>query len=410
MKSSRQPLFAVAFAGVLMLAGCQALAPGGGGSGPIKLGLTAPKTGGLARYTDGFLQGARIAVEEANAAGGVNGRQLELVERDNKSTNEDSIESLRQLALEDRVSAVISQMSSAACLAVAGEAALQKMPYVESCMADALTYQQGNKYTFRVHLNTWLQGAAAADLVAAKFPNAKRIYLLASDYEFGHSLSTRFRERLKEVKKDAEIVGEAYPKVAESNYAPYISALLGARPDVVMVNIAIVGPFFTQALSSGLMEKTKVLSPAWGSMDELSLLKKEQIPVGAWAAGIPWYAITGNPKNDAFVKKTKEKFSKDPVTSDYFGYLSTLFAIEGIRKAGSTDADKIIAAMEGLSIDSPVGKLSVGKESHQARISYWFGEVKWDDAKGYGVLAGVSTFSGDKLLPTEEQVQGMRKK
>jgi len=400
-------LMGLALVGFLLLAGCAGAAKTPAAAEPIKIGVSVPVTGFLNRYTEGLLDGIRWAVEEANAEGGAAGRPLELIVMDNKSTVADAVENVRELIYERGVDFLHGGIMSGACLAQAEIALEAKVPLFHSCMTDYFTFAKGNRYTFRVHQNTWLQGAAGAELAVAKFPNAKRFYTLASDYEFGRALTERVIQHLKEIKPDAEIVGQAWPSLAEMEYTPYITAILAAKPDVVFVNLGLVGPFYAQALPVGLMQKVVIINPGWNGPDDMVLMKKEQLPIDAWMAGIPWYAVDF-PKNKEFVQKIRDRFARDPVSATYMGYLNIRFLIEGIRKAGTADREKVIDALEGLTLDTPVGPITLGEFSHQGRMNYWLGKVKWDESKGYGVLTETMMFSGEKLLPSEDEIRKMR--
>lgn len=374
----------------------------------IRVGFVGELSGALARFGEDGQKGTELFVEQLNQRGGVLGRKIDLLVRDDKTRPDEAVRHARDLIFAEKVDFLVHNISSAACLGVSEVAKQAGKIVLSSCAVDDLTIDKGHRHAFRIpNIITRTQGRAAAQYAATHFPGKKRYYLLGHDFAFGRRSIEFFREKLKELVPGAAIVGEAWPKLTETNYTPYITSILNAKPDVLEFQLATTIPFFTQAQPYELHKKMQILSALWGGSDEVWILKKEQLPVGAVVGGFPWYALD-NPVNRAFVAEFKRRYGHEPRTASYFGYLTMQFLTEAISRAGSIEADKVIEKLEGLTLDSAVGRVRVRPEDHQGATPHWMGTVQYDPKLERGVVTNAVQFPSEQFLPGLAEIQRLR--
>jgi branched-chain amino acid transport system substrate-binding protein len=207
---------------------------------------------------------------------------------------------------------------------------------------------------------------------------------------------------------NAVLVGESFVKITETDYSPYIAKLKGAKPDIAFTAWAAASSFVKQAKPAGVFDEIQVVNPAW-VLGELVSWPKEDVPKGAILGGTPWYAIN-NPENAAFVDIIKNLFKLAPTDCEYFTYISTMFGLEAIKKAGTADKEKIVSVLEGLTLNTPVGKVTLRDFDHQSTYPFFLGRAAWSDQYGYGILENVERFSVEDALPTKAAVEAARKK
>ncbi|MBI3075748.1 MAG: ABC transporter substrate-binding protein [Deltaproteobacteria bacterium] len=375
---------------------------------PIKIGFIGELSGLLAQYGEDSLRAAELFVEQTNQRGGVLGRKVELIVRDDKTRPDEAVRHARDLIFAERVDFLVHSISSFACLGVSEVAKQARKLVFSSCAIDDFTIEKGHPYAFRIpNIITRTQGRAAAQYAATHFPQKKRYYLIGHDFSFGRRTIEFFKGKLRELVPGAEIVGEAWPKLGETNYAPYITSILNARPDVLMFVMATAIPFFTQAQPYGLTQKMEVLSAYWGGSDEMRILKREHLPVGAIVGGFPWYGMD-NPLNRAFVADFKKKHGREPRTASYFISITLEFLTEAIRRAGTIETEKVIEKLEGMALETAVGKVTLRPGDHQGTTPHWMGKVQYDGRLGYGVLTSLVQVPAEQFLPGPAELQRIR--
>src|SRR5512142_695027 len=196
---------------------------------PIKVGELNVLSGSFAAYGKTGKQGALLAIDEINAAGGLLGRKLELIQVDDQAKPDVAVQEAKRLIMNEKVNVLIGIDSSSVALAVAPLTNEFKVPLVVMHGATPTLTEQCNPYVFRTSNNARMDAFAAADL-AAKLPY-KRWANIGPDYEFGRASWADFKARLAQKRPDIQFVNEQWPKGGESNSAPYITALLQAKPE-----------------------------------------------------------------------------------------------------------------------------------------------------------------------------------
>ncbi|OGA85824.1 MAG: hypothetical protein A3G27_14320 [Betaproteobacteria bacterium RIFCSPLOWO2_12_FULL_66_14] len=377
---------------------------------PVKIGLIAELTGALSFYGTETNRTAALLVNHMNASGGLLGRPVELLVRDSKSTVTDAVRHARDLLLTEDVDFLMHSISSAECIAVGNAAKQAKKIVLSNCANDDFTGKEGNEYAFRLpNITTRTQGYAAAEYA---FNNHKsrgnRYYTIAADFAFGRLVVAAFKERLLALNPQAQFIGEAWPKLNEASYTPFITALIEARPDVVFFAWANGIPFWQQSAPYELPKKFAMVSSYWGGSDELQVLAKEAVPVGAVLGGFPWYAIN-NPANTAFVDMYRKAHSKPPLTASYFQHISMQALRLAVEKAKTIETQAVIRALEGLQFDSVVGPVSIRPFEHQGTTAHWTGKAAWDESRKMGVLSEIIRLPTDKFLRSEDEIRKLRR-
>lgn len=138
-------------------------------------------------------------------------------------------------------------------------------------------------------------------------------------------------------------------------------------------------------------------------MDPLKL----EAPEGMLVTGYPWYDIQ-TPVHNEFVAKFMKRTDQTPVVGSLVGYITFLSIFEAVRKAGSTETEKLIAALEGLRVATPIGPITYRPFDHQSTMGAWVGTTKLDAKRGVGIMANWKYVPGETVLPSEAEVRKMR--
>jgi branched-chain amino acid transport system substrate-binding protein len=384
---------------------------------PIKIGEINSYSGTGAAFTAPYRAAVEMALEEVNQKGGVLGRKLEVLFRDDKLRPDEAIKHAQELVLQEKVDFLMGTFSSAVGLAVSDFAQKQKILFLAAePLTDALTWQKGHRYVFRVRPNTWEQGRLLAER-AAKLPYVKWANI-GPDYEYGHKAWEGFWTRLKELKPAVAEVSSSFPKLGAGQYVDQINKLVAAGPEAVFTSL-FGGDwiaFVKQAAPFGLFagdQKKFVVGILLGEPEYIDPLGKDA-PEGMLVTGYPWYAID-TPAHKAFVERyAKFVAQKYPALPRYpqqgslVGYVTMMSMAEAIRKAGTTDTENVIKAFEGLKVETPIGDISFRPVDHQSTMGAWVGTTKLDSQRGVGIMTNWEYVPGEKLLPSEEDVRKLR--
>jgi len=383
---------------------------------PIKIGIIDTYSGGAAAFCKPALTGWQMVVEEFNNKGGLNGRKIELITRDDKFKADEALSHARELILKENVDFLAGTVSSSVALAVSEFAkSKKKLLMVHISRSHRITGDKGHKYVFSGCPNAAIEGLAGG-AYAATMPY-KKWYIIGEDYEYGHSIEENFWKGLKKNKPDVEKVGEAWPKLQETDYASYLTALVAAKPDAVYVAFGASGliSFVKQAKLFGLFEKVPVFAYALGdSLFPMAL--KDDMPIGAYAGNNYLWYFPATPANKTFVEKCTECTAKEGKPNPYpsgigvfGGYCSAKFLTDAILKARTTDTEKVIAALEGLTIETAVGPITMRACDHQAATPAFWGKIEKVEGFPFPVIKDPIMTPPDKVLPTCEEIAEARK-
>ncbi len=373
-------------------------------SGEIKIGEINSYSA-LPAFTEPYRKGWQLAVEEVNAKGGINGKTLVVVSKDDAGKPAEAVTAANELVSRENVAMLAGGFFSNVGLALADFAKQKHVFYLAGePLTDAMVWASGNHYTFRLRPSNYMQAAMLAD-EAAKLP-AKRWATIAPNYEYGQSAVSVFKKLLSAKRPDIEWIAEQWPPQGKIDAGPVVQAIAGAKPDAIL-NVEF-GPDLVKLVregnTRGLFQGRSVVSFLTGEPEYLDALKDEA-PEGWIVTGYPWYAIH-TPEHDAFLKTYQDKYHDHPRLGSVVGYTLIHAAADILRKADSTDPDKLVAATEGLSFDSPFGKAMFRAIDHQSTLGAFVGTTAVKD--GAGVMTNFEYRDGAKYLPSDEEVKKLR--
>jgi len=374
---------------------------------PIRIGEISSFSGIGAPFTGPYRQGIEMAVEEVNAKGGVLGRRIEVLFRDDKGQPAEAVKHAQELVAGEKVSLIAGTFLSNVGLAVSDWAKQNKTLFVASePLTEALTWSKGHDHVFRVRPNTYEQGRMLAEK-AGRMKYA-RWATIGPNYEYGKRAWETFRDRLKELKPDVQVVGEHWPTLGKLEAGPFVTAILNQNPDALYVSLFGSDwiAFVREAKKRGLFDKMFVVGILLGEPEYIDPLGLEA-PEGMLVTGYPWYDIA-SPAHKEFVARFQKKYDKNPVLGSLVGYVTYLSIFEGIRKAGSTDTDKLVAALRGLKVDTPIGPISYRASDGQSTMGAWVGTTKLDGKRGVGIMVSHEYVPGEKVLPSDDEVKKLR--
>src|SRR6266849_6356640 len=251
-------------------------------------------------FLDPYKKGWELAVEEINAKGGVLGRKLEVISRDDGANPGDAVRVADELVTREGVALLAGTFFSHIGLAVTEFAGKKQVFFLAAePLTDKITWQNGNRYTFRLRSSTYMQVAMLLpDIVAAK---KKRWALVYPNFEYGQSSAAAFKELMKAKQPDIEFVTEQAPPLGKLDAGAVVQAIDDAKPDAIF-NV-LFGPdlakFVREGNTRGVFKDRFVASQLSGEPEYLDPLKDEA-PLGWVVTSYPWYAID-TPEHTAFL-------------------------------------------------------------------------------------------------------------
>ena len=371
---------------------------------PIKLGeLNSYKT--FPAFLEPYRKGMELAVEEVNRGGGVLGRQLELIVRDDNGNPGDAVRVAEELLAREKVDVLMGTFSSAVGLAVADFARQRHQFFLAAePLTDKIVWEDGNRYTFRLRPSTYMQTAM---LIPDAVRLAKRRWAIVyPNYEYGTAATAAFKQlMIARQPGGIEFVEIAAP-LGKIDAGPVVQALLDAKPDAIFSSLFAgdLAKFVREGELRGLFRDRPVLNLLAGEPEYLDPLKDEA-PAGWYVTGYPWSAIT-TPEHTRFLDAYQAKFKDYPRQGSVVGYSAVMSVAAAIRKAKSTDTEKLVAAMEGLAVDTPFGRISYRAIDHQSTMGAYVGRTAVRDGKG--IMVDWTYANGKDYLPPDDVVRKLR--
>ena len=352
----------------------------------IKVGVPMILSGSGALFGEPTLKGVQMYADEVNAAGGLlGGRKIEIVARDTKGSADEAVRVARDLILRENVDFLVGTFTSGEGPAVSPIAKENKIVFIAPVTKTDQLIAPANlhPYVFRTASSTTIEGRTAAELIAKM--NAKRVATISPDYAYGQDVTKSFVEHLKKIKPDVEIVDQQWPKLGEADYTPFINAQLSKRPEAVFSSLW-GGHFVTFAKQAKPLRYFEQLSFNFVGAGEPGSIESaksmgDEYPYGIWGNS---YDVPDWPSGPAahkeYIERVKKYTNQDwPSSWPVTGYVAMQFLVEGIKKANSTDSDKVAAALKGITIDSPIGKQTLRTKDQQANRGQFWGKMVKDD-------------------------------
>lgn len=357
-------------------------------------------------FLDPYKKGWELAIEEINAKGGVLGRKLEVISRDDGANPGDAVRVAEELVTREGVNIIAGTFLSHVGLAVTEWAGKKQVFFLAAePLTDKITWQNGNRYTFRLRASTYMQVAMLMPhVIEAK---KKRWALVYPNFEFGQSAAEAFKTMLKKAQPDVEFVTEQAPPLGKEDTGAITQALDDAKPDGIFSAMFGTGlaKFVRDGTTRGTFKNRVVVNLLAGEPEYLDPLKDEA-PVGWIVTGYPWNEIN-TPEHKAFVTAYQKKFNDYPRLGSIVGYDTMKSLAAGIAKAGSTDTEKLITAFRGLEVkDGPFGTFTYRAQDHQATVGAYVGKIALKDGKG--TMSDFKYVDGSSVMPTDEEVKKLR--
>lgn len=359
----------------------------------------------MAAFAGPYKMGIELALEEVNAAGGIMGRPLEFIFRDDQGEPGEAVKIAEELMTRDGAVMLTGTILSNVGLAISSFAGEKGYVYLASePLADSLVWAAGNPYTFRLRSSTFMQAAMLAE--AAAKTDAMKFATIAPNYAYGKDAVAAFKENLLKLKPDAEFVAEQWPALFKIDAGAEVQALERAKPDAIY-NVTF-GPdlakFVREGGDRGLFDGRNVYGLLSGEPEYIDPLGDEA-PEGWTVTGFPWYDLEGGPDGE-FVAAYQARYDDYPRLGSIVGYMTVQSIAAVLEKAGSTETEAIRAAFEGLEVASAMGPIVFREIDNQSTMGAYVGTTALQDGKG--VMVDWEYKDGANYLPSDEEVRALR--
>jgi branched-chain amino acid transport system substrate-binding protein len=339
----------------------------------IKLGATEPLSGTFKDIGERYLDGVVYAAQIINESGGLLGKKVEVIPIDSELKPDVATRKAQAMILRDGVKFFCGGTGSSVGAAMAQLAEKQNViMFTYGMDAATMTGEKCNQNFFRPGGNTDTRSFALAELIVKK--GYKKVAIIAQDYSFGQEALAAFKKRISQISPATQIVAELYHPAGTKDFAPYASQLIAANPDVIFT--PNWGNDLTLLLKQGrpMGMNQKVFSYYINDEVTIQALGNDSLMIGNMGAEIYTLSIPTK-KNEEFVAKFHKDKGYYPTWLRGKAYIATMFWAEAVKKAGTTDVEKVIKAWEGLTYDGPAGLWTMRACDHQAQVPYWYTEI-----------------------------------
>jgi len=370
----RANLFIGSIAAALAQVGSPALAQ----PAPFKVGVLTSSSGPLAPVGQQVKWGMELAAREINAAGGIRGRMIQIVEEDDESNPTVAARKAEKLLQQDRVDLITGMIHSGASLAVAQIAERgQRLAATTVSYSSNITGAQCSPNMFRTSAHAGIQAAALTAWLGKNVPG-KRYALVTPDYEMGRDAGGSFEAGIR--RAGGEVVGRISPPLGAKDFSTYFAELRSSRPDVLltmtpgtdtvrlltqMKDAGLIGPRLTLGGAAGAVSR--------GNIDALQGAAENFVTAASYAPSLD------NPMNRKFAADFQAAYKVQPDLFAADSYSLFFLVKAAADKAGATETDALRAAMRGLSWDTPSGRRTMRAEDHQAALDMLVIRVRGSD-------------------------------
>jgi branched-chain amino acid transport system substrate-binding protein len=353
-------------------------------------------------FTDPYKKGWQMAVDEINANGGIDGKKLEVVSRDDGANPGEAVRVADELVSREGVTVLAGSFLSNVGLAVANFAGQKKVLFLASePLTDKLTWSEGNRYTFRLRPSTYMQMAMVMpDTVAA---HKQRWALVYPNFEYGQAASETFKEFIKKAQPDVDIATEQETPPGKIDAGAVVQAIDDAKPDAILslqFGTDLL-KFVREGNTRGVFQNRFVVNLLAGEPEYLDPMKDEA-PTGWVVTGYPWNKID-TPEHQAFLDAYQKKYNDYPRLGSVVGYLTIKSIAAGLAKARSTEPDALVTAFKGLAIDGPFGRFEYRASDHQATMGCFVGKLAVENGKG--TMVDSSTWTAYPYCPARRRLR-----
>jgi branched-chain amino acid transport system substrate-binding protein len=356
-------------------------------------------------FLEPYKKGWELAVSEINARGGINGKKIEVISRDDNGNPGDAVRVAEELVSKEKVDLIFGTFLSNIGLAVTDFAKQRKVVFVAAePLTDKITWQNGNRYTFRLRPSTYMQAAMLVPEAARL--KKKRWAIVYPNYEYGQSAAATFKQLLKQAQPDVEFVVEQAPALGRIDAGAVAQAIADAKPDAIFNATfgADLSKFVREGQTRGLFKDKLVVSLLTGEPEYLDPLRDEA-PEGWWVTGYPWYSIKST-EHDKFVVAYQKRWKEYPRAGSVVGYATMMSVAAAITKARSSETEAVIAAFRNLAVDTPLGKITYRAQDNQSTMGAYVGYTAVN--QGRGVMKNFKYVDGASVMPNDAEVKKLR--
>ena len=378
----------------------------------VKIGFIYIMSGPFSVYGKFAKQGAELAIEEINKNGGIMGRKIVAYFEDSGAKPAVALRAIRKLVLQKKVDVLIGFDSSGVAKSVVGTIKQLRIPTIVTHAATPdITGKQCNRYVFRISVNL-AQNVKAAAILASKM-NAKKWTTIGPAYAFGFQSWEYFQKYLKQLKPDVEFFPKdkvAFPPFKTTDFSPYITKIMEEKPDGVFISLwgGNLVNFIKQGLDMGFFNGNyKILMSLGGAVEVLEAIgkMKKKLPDTIWVGTRYWFLANKSKRNQEFVKAFYKKYHSYPSYNAHGAYSAVYVYKKAVEIAKSFDKEKVVNALEGLTIELPVGKIYIRPEDHQAVTDACWGRLHYTDKYPFPILQPFKIFKGKDVTRPVEQTE-----
>lgn len=356
-------------------------------------------------FLDPYKKGMELAIDEINAKGGVLGKKFEVISRDDGANPGTAVRAADELVTREGVTVLAGSYLSNVGLAITNFAGHKKVFYLAGePLTDKITWEDGNKYTFRLRPSTYMQTAML--LPEAVAAHKKRWALVYPNFEYGQAAAADFKQLMKKAQPDVQFVTEQATPLGKIDAGAVAQAIDNAKPDGIF-NVLFGGDlakFVREGETRGIFKNRTVVSLLTGEPEYLDPLKGEA-PVGWIVTGFPWNKIK-TPEYYAFLNAYQTKYKTYPRLGSVVGYTLVKSLAAGIEAAKSTNPDKLVAAFKGLHVASPFGTIYYRAIDHQSTMGGYVGKIALENGKG--TMVDFKYVDGASVMPPDSVVKKLR--
>ena len=360
----------------------------------IKIGVLYPIAGTGAVYGTPAMYGHNMAVDEVNAAGGIMGQKVVSFARDTKLKPAAAAAAAKELITKEGVDVLVGGLSSAVGLAISEVARQEGVVYIATIPKTIqMTTKKLHKHVFRTSSHTDFEGDAIAQIV--KKLGKKSVCDIQLDYAYGHDLAAGIEKGLAKHAPNVKKVIDLRSKLGATDYNAQITQILGSGCDVVTSGLwgSHFVNFAQQAKPFGLFDRVTYISGGEIASHEIAGKMGKDYPDNVISNSYElWYDHTfpGHKKFQADLAKRSGK--KETAMWPVLAYIGVKFIEAAGNKAGTMDADKFAAALEGMTIKTPVGDRTIAPKTHQANTGQFWGPMVKKSGVDYRVMSPVTWY------------------
>ncbi|MDN4038306.1 substrate-binding domain-containing protein [Massilia sp. YIM B02443] len=368
----------------------------------FKVALIAGKTGALETYARETETGFMLGLEYlTNGTMAVNGRKIKVIVKDDQSKPDLGRTLLAEAYGDDRVDIAVGTTSSGSALAMLPVAReYKKVLIIEPAVADAITGDKWNKYIFRTARSSMQDALAAASTL-----KGGSIGFLTQDYAFGRDAIKAGKEALSATGSKAKVVHEEYAPMTTTDFTASSQRLFDAlkdKPQPRILQIVWAGPNPMNKIADLKPERHGIVLSPGGNI--LPVMKTWKNFAGTQGTIYYYYDFPKNKMNDWFVKEHVKRFKAPPDMFTAGGMAAAGAVVAALSKVGDGNGDKMVAAMEGMSFESPKGTMTFRKEDHQAIQPMYHFKIKKDQKNEWDLLELVREIPASEMpLPVRNK-------